>query len=251
MAGEGTAMSAVVSKVESGDRREIRPAELEVLFRLANRFPDLAEIERELTSGARQVEQLERDKAELEERVRALTQPRLTVTSVAASPRLPADAPGGLRPRSIREARELLADRVITKPELRRMLGYPPESDEEQDAAEAAEASRRPPRYAVARVVWGTLWRLAPVLAGPGPFDLDIIVKDAILGALALALLVGGLLGLPLKLGLAGSLWRVGLATLGVGIAWQLGPYVLAAAVIAAGVVCIGDVLARILLQDE
>jgi hypothetical protein len=44
---------------------------------------------------------------------------------------------------------------VISTPELRRMIGYNELTDEEQ-------RKLAPPRYVVARVVYGSMWRMAP-----------------------------------------------------------------------------------------
>jgi hypothetical protein len=215
---------------------------MSVVSGLAKRFSDLHEVERELD----RLQVLEHDKAELEARILALIQPRLAVAP-GASPR-PAEP---IRPKTVDEAMQMHAAGVISKTELRRMIGYTDLTDEELDAEDVAQRKMVAKRYVVARVFYGTMWRMAPVLLGPGPWSIQLWLKDAILVALAAVLgLAGYLTPVWRRLGLAGSLWRTGLAVLLVGIAWQLGPFLLASAVIIAGIVVIGDVIASVVLED-
>ena len=220
----------------------VREEDMPVILGLAKRFADLHDVERELD----RVQSLEHDKVELEARIRALTQPRPDETW-GASPRI-AEA---IRPKNVDDAMRLHAAGVISTPELRRMIGYNELTDEELDAEDVAQCNLAPPRYVVARVVYGSMWRMAPVLFGPGPWSLQLWLKDAFLVAFGIALVVAGLkVRLWRRLGLAGSLWRIGLAALLVGVGWQLGPYVLTGAFIIACTVVIGDVVGTVVLED-
>ena len=72
-------------------RRQVRPEEMPAIIRLANRFPDLRDIEAEL------------DRRAIEDG---------------------GETDAELRPRNIREAVELLDRKVISRHELRQLLGY-------------------------------------------------------------------------------------------------------------------------------
>lgn len=131
----------------------VREEDMSVILGMAKRFADLHDVERELD----RVQSLEHDKLELEARIRALTQ--LTPGETAgASPRIAEP----IRPRNVDDAMRLHAAGVISTPELRRMIGYNELIDEELDAEDVAQRKLAPPRYVVARVVYGSMWRMAP-----------------------------------------------------------------------------------------
>src|SRR5579859_38003 len=193
-------------------RRELKRSEMDVLARLALAYPDLAEVERLVsTEPARHTPVAPPTPG----------RPARTTPGQWPAPREeapPPVAPASLRPRNVGEAVALHEAGHIDRRELRHLLGF--EGDSEEDAATWW------PAFAGPRLGWALTWRPLALVAIVAAYLYDPRLQLPEIAAFALAIAAGVVFNRWWRRGLLGTLWRLCLAVAIFAVAYQLSPLI-------------------------